>query len=87
MMEIEQKINNLIIKHMGSKGEEKIIQPEMNLVDDFYYNSLELITLLVSIEEEFNIEFNEYDENISSLMDISYLLQVIRQKVKNNNLK
>lgn len=53
---------------------------ETNLVQMYSINSIDSIEFLLILEEEYDIEFDDDDLNIESLMNIDHLTELIASK-------
>ena len=62
--EVKNKVLNILEELSGTRPTSEDVQ----LILDFHLDSLRLVTLLVLIEEEFNIELNECDMNPFALI-------------------
>ena len=74
-MNIQEKIGNIFTKY--SKNAD--INPETSL-KDLGLDSLDLVEVLMDIEEEFGIEFE--DEEMVSLKTVNDVLAIIERKTK-----
>ena len=67
-MSIEDKVRKIIAKKLGVEVEE--IVPEASFVDDLGADSLDLVELIMSMEEEFDVEISDEDaEKITTVKD------------------
>jgi len=58
-MSIEDKVKKVIVEKLGVEPEEVV--PEASFVDDLGADSLDLVELIMSMEEEFDIEISDED--------------------------
>jgi acyl carrier protein len=58
-MSIEDKIKKIIAEKLGVEANE--IVPEASFVDDLGADSLDLVELIMSMEEEFDIDISDDD--------------------------
>ena len=72
-MSVEDKIKKIIAEKLGVDQEEVV--PEATFVDDLGADSLDLVELIMSMEEEFDIEISDEDaEELLSVKDaIDYI--------------
>lgn len=72
-MSIEDKVKKIISEKLGVDLDE--VRPEANLVDDLGADSLYLVELVMSMEEEFDLEISDEDaEKIATVKDaINYI--------------
>ncbi len=67
--EIFEKVKDIISNQLGSNKEE--IKEESTFVDDLAADSLDIVELVMSIEEEFGIEIPDSDaEKIGTVGDV-----------------
>ncbi|MBW1616486.1 MAG: acyl carrier protein [Deltaproteobacteria bacterium] len=73
-MSIEQKVKEIIADKLGVKIEEVV--PKASFVDDLGADSLDLVELIMSMEEEFDVEISDEDaENITTYKDALEYIQ------------
>jgi acyl carrier protein len=72
-MSIEQKVKEIIADKLGVKIEEVV--PKASFVDDLGADSLDLVELIMSMEEEFEIDISDDDsEQLVTVQDaIDYI--------------
>ena len=72
-MSVEDKVRKIIAEKLGVEVEE--IVPEASFVDDLGADSLDLVELIMSMEEEFDIEISDEDaEKLLTFQDaIDYI--------------
>ena len=71
---IEDKVVEIIIRELGLEKDE--IAPEKNFIDDLGLDSLDVMTLAMAIEEEFDIEVPDDDvEGIKTIQNVFDYLQ------------
>jgi acyl carrier protein len=70
---IEEKVKNIIAEKLSVDLSE--VKPEASFVDDLGADSLDLVELIMSMEEEFGVEISDEDaEKIVTVKDaISYV--------------
>jgi len=67
-MSIEDKVKRIIAEKLSVDMEEVI--PEASFVDDLGADSLDLVELIMSMEEEFDVEISDEDaEKITTVRD------------------
>lgn len=73
MAEAEARLRQIIAEQLGVTEEEVV--PEASFVDDLNADSLEMVDLIISLEEEFNVQVSDEDaEKIRTVRDaIEYL--------------
>jgi acyl carrier protein len=80
---IIEKIKNIVSERLSISPEK--IQPDSNIIDDFDADSLDVVELILSFEESFEISIAE--EEASKIKTIQEAANVIYEKkiVNNNN--
>lgn len=74
MMELAEKVKQLIAEQLGKPVEE--ISDDKEVVKDLGADSLDVVEMLMGLEEEFNITVPEEDAvNIKTVGDIIALIQ------------
>ncbi|CRZ33569.1 acyl carrier protein [Herbinix hemicellulosilytica] len=69
-----KKVKEIIAEQLGIDAEE--LRPETSLKDDLNADSLDLFQIIMSLEEEFDIEIPTEDtENINTIGDIEAYLE------------
>ncbi len=67
-MSIEDKVKKIIAEKLSVDMEEVV--PEASFVDDLGADSLDLVELIMSMEEEFDVEISDEDaEKITKVKD------------------
>ena len=67
--EIFEKLKGIIVEQLGSNEED--VKMEATFVDDLAADSLDVVELVMSIEEEFGIEIPDEDaEKIGTVEDV-----------------
>jgi len=68
-MDIESKVISIIVRELGL--EESEVTPEKDFIDDLGLDSLDVMTLAMAMEEEFDIEIPDDDvEGIKTVQDV-----------------
>jgi acyl carrier protein len=69
----EQRLRKIIAEQLGVSEEEVV--PDASFIDDLNADSLEMVDLIISLEEEFGIQVSDEDaEKIKTVRDaIEYL--------------
>ncbi len=78
-MKMEERVFE-IIKELSGREE---VQETDNLQDDVALDSLGMVTLLMEIEECFEIELEESDMNPFDLVAVSDVLKLVERYVEN----
>lgn len=74
-MNIEEKVKRILCELSG----EKIIENTFNLQGDLALDSLMMVTMLVEIEEVFEIELDESDMNPFDLSTVQSVIDMVRK--------
>ncbi len=70
----EARLKKIITEQLGVTEEEVV--PEASFIDDLNADSLEMVDLIISLEEEFNIQVSDEDaEKIKTVKDAIEFLQ------------
>ncbi|UCD33009.1 MAG: acyl carrier protein [Desulfobacterales bacterium] len=75
-MSIEDKVKKIIVEKLSVDLEEVV--PEASFVDDLGADSLDLVELIMSMEEEFDIEIpDEQAEKLITVQDALNYIQTL----------
>lgn len=77
---VDMKILSKLTQLIRDRGYDGPIRNDSKLRDDFGFDSLDITELMISVEEEFDIEIP--DEDIASIITFNDLLQYVQKKVK-----
>ena len=73
-MSVEDKVKKIIAEKLGVEIEEVV--PEASFVDDLGADSLDLVELIMSMEEEFDTDISDEDaEKIQTVQDAIKFVQ------------
>lgn len=76
-MSVEEKVKNIIVEQLGVDMES--VTPEASFIDDLGADSLDIVELVMTMEEEFDLEIPDEDaEKIKSVNDV---INYIKAKV------
>ena len=68
MSSIEERVKKIVVEQLGVEEDE--VKPEASFVDDLNADSLDLVELIMSLEEEFGTEISDEDaEKIRTVQD------------------
>ncbi len=68
-MSIEEKVKNIIVEQLGVDTES--VTPEASFIDDLGADSLDIVELVMTMEEEFDLEIPDEDaEKIKTVADV-----------------
>lgn len=79
MADVQQRIIQLIAEQLEKDPSE--IKPEMSFADDLGADSLDLVELIMTVEEEFNIEIP--DEDAEKMTKVGDAIKYIESKTGN----
>ena len=73
--DVFQKLKSIVVEQLGVDEED--VTMESSFVDDLNADSLDLVELIMSLEEEFSLEISDEEaENISTVSDaVEYILE------------
>jgi acyl carrier protein len=76
-MALEERVTALIVEQLGVSKEEAV--PGAGFIDDLGADSLDIVELVMSLEEEFDVEIPDEDaEKIQTIGDaIDYLKEAL----------
>ncbi|MCD6571572.1 MAG: acyl carrier protein [Deltaproteobacteria bacterium] len=77
MTSVEERIIGLIAEQLEREVSE--ISPEMSFIDDLGADSLDLVELIMTIEEEYNIEIP--DDDAEKIKYIKDAIEYIKSKI------
>jgi acyl carrier protein len=77
MADVQQRIIQLIARQLQKEPSE--IRPEMSFSDDLGADSLDLVELIMTVEEEFNIEIP--DEDAEKIKFVKDAIEYVKSKI------
>lgn len=77
MVDVQQRIIELIAEQLEKDISE--IAPEMSFSDDLGADSLDLVELIMTVEEEFNIEIP--DEEAEKMKQVKDAIDYVKSKI------
>ena len=77
MVDVQQRIIELISEQLEKDISE--ISPEMSFADDLGADSLDLVELIMTVEEEFNIEIP--DEEAEKIKQVKDAINYVKSKI------
>ena len=78
---MEKKINTIISDVLGVSFSEINLHSSPTTIDN--WDSLTQMNIIVTIEQEFNIEFT--DQEILDIKDVASIYVIVHSKLENNN--
>ena len=82
MMNVDQKLKELIANVATQDVDISSINEETLLTNNLGYDSVQIIELIVELENEFNIEIEDDDLEIENLTVYSKLYEMVERKTK-----
>lgn len=76
-MSVEEKVKNIIVEQLGVDMES--VTPEATFIDDLGADSLDIVELVMTMEEEFDLEIP--DEDAEKIRSVSDVVSYIKTKV------
>ncbi len=74
---IEERVKTLVVDNLGVSDEQ--ITPNASLADDLGANSLDVVELVMTVEEEFEIEIP--NEQAEELKTVGLLIEYVTRRV------
>lgn len=82
MINLESRLKAIIIKNSLKVISEGDINETSNLTNDFEYDSVKIIELIVDLEAEFNISIEDEDMDINILTNYELLKNLLLMKLQ-----
>lgn len=80
MLTTEDKVKNIIVEQLNVDAE--AVSPDANFVEDLGADSLDIVELVMTMEEEFDLEIPDEDaEKIKSVGDV---INYVKSRAKAN---
>ncbi len=76
-MTVEEKVKNIIVEQLGVDTE--TVTPEASFIDDLGADSLDIVELVMTMEEEFDLEIP--DEDAEKIKTVNDVVSYIKSKV------
>ncbi len=76
-MSVEEKVKNIIVEQLGVDME--TVTPEASFIDDLGADSLDIVELVMTMEEEFDLEIP--DEDAEKIKTVNDVINYIKAKV------
>ena len=76
-MTVEEKVKNIIVEQLGVDMES--VTPEASFIDDLGADSLDIVELVMTMEEEFDLEIP--DEDAEKIKTVNDVVNYIKTKV------
>ncbi|MBI1861792.1 MAG: acyl carrier protein [Deltaproteobacteria bacterium] len=76
-MSVEEKVKGIIVEQLGVDTES--VTPEASFIDDLGADSLDIVELVMTMEEEFDLEIP--DEDAEKIKTVNDVVNYIKAKV------
>jgi phosphopantetheine attachment domain protein len=76
-MNVDKKVKNILVELSGENN----IKNDMTLQEDLLLDSLLMVTLLIEIEETFNIQLDESDMNPLELTTVKSVIDLVNKYI------
>jgi acyl carrier protein len=76
-MSLEDRVTDLVVEQLGVSKEEAVLQA--SFIDDLGADSLDIVELVMSLEEEFDIEIP--DEKAEQIQTIGQAIDYLRTEL------
>lgn len=80
---IDAKLKRIVIKLADSLVKSEEVNDNSHLISDFGYDSIQIIQLVVEIEKEFKMEFDDEDLTNETFLTYGSLKKTLAKKLKN----
>ena len=74
-MSVEEKVKNIIVEQLGVDME--TVTPEASFIDDLGADSLDIVELVMTMEEEFDLEIP--DEDAEKIKTVEHAINHIHE--------
>jgi acyl carrier protein len=82
-MDIDSKVKYIISEQLNVANLEYTDKP-ISLVEDLGADSLDIVELIMTFEEEFNIEISEEDLNTNPILTVNDAIELVKNKIPQN---
>lgn len=76
------KLELMVMKYAGEDFQNVELKDDTNLIDDLGYESINLVELMIELEQELGIDFDEVDELIEAFDTFGSLKNLIEKNLK-----
>ncbi len=85
-MNIEMTLKEMVVSLSPQDITVESVSDSVDLIKDFGFSSITLVQLVVDIEKEFNIEFDDAMLGFESLVNFNNLIEYVKEKVSEVNV-
>lgn len=82
-MDIDSKVKYIISEQLNVSDLEYTDKP-ISLVEDLGADSLDIVELIITFEEEFNIEISEDDLKTNPILTVNDAIELVKNKIPQN---
>ena len=82
-MDIDSKVKYIISEQLNVSNLEDNGKP-ISLVEDLGADSLDIVELIMTFEEEFNIEISEDDIDNNPILTVNDAIELVKNKIPQN---
>ena len=82
-MDIDSKVKYIICEQLNVSNLEDTDKP-ISLVEDLGADSLDIVELIMTFEEEFNIEISEEDIDNNPILTVNDAIELVKNKIPQN---
>lgn len=82
-MDIDSKVKYIICEQLNVSNLEDTDKP-ISLVEDLGADSLDIVELIMTFEEEFNIEISEDDIDTNPILTVNDAIELVKNKIPQN---
>ena len=79
--EIETRLKNMIVDRLFLKVTPEALETEASLIDDYGVDSVCLLELVVGLEDEFGIQIEDGDFNVSNFESVASLAAFVQSRL------
>ena len=85
-MNIEMTLKEMVVSLSPQDITVESVSDSVDLIKDFGFSSITLVQLVVDIEKEFNIEFDDAMLGFESLINFNNLIKYVKERVSEVNV-
>lgn len=77
MRDLKKELEQMIMQYVEDEYRNVELKEDTSLIDDLGFDSIMLVELMMEIEDEFNISFDEVDELVESFDTVGKLMELV----------
>ena len=87
---LESRIKKFVVEAINKKKKEdqitlEALQNETNLVYDLGMDSIEMLTIITKLEQEFDVEFLDDDMDMDNMIVLEHICESLRRAIESSN--